>query len=262
MIVVALLLATAASEPPLLVPSGKWQVEYAKSSCIISRAFGEGDAKVLFTLRPAPSSGTMRLWIIKPSPAGRGSRGNAKVALSGGYVPEYAEYASQTSNGMRVTSIDLPRATLVSLSKGDSIAIKADRWVNIRLQPSGFDKVMKEVEKCESDLLASWGFDLAAQTAIATPPQGRLYSFFNADDYPENELMRGISGSVGVRLKVEPDGRVSDCLVLEPSGSVGLDKQTCALALRRARYTPAVSREGRPLWSYTFERVTWMVVDM
>ena len=36
--------ATAVSEPPPigLLPSGKWQVEYAKSSCIISRAFGEG----------------------------------------------------------------------------------------------------------------------------------------------------------------------------------------------------------------------------
>jgi len=263
----ALLLAgtvkEANSETPLieLDPSGKWQVEYAKSSCIISRAFGEGNERMLLTLRPAPSSGTVRLWVIKPAPAGRGARGKAKVTLSSGFIPEFAEYASVSSSGMRVTSIDLPRVALDPLSKGDGISINAGRWVKVRLRPTGFDKVMKEVEKCESDLLTSWGFDKAAQTAIATPPKGRLSQFIEADDYPEFELVHAISGTVGVRLRIEPDGTVGDCVVLESSGSAGLDKQTCAVAKRRAHYAPAMSSEGKPLWSFTFERVTWMVVD-
>ena len=69
----------AEAAPATLVPLGKWQVEYAKSSCIISRAFGEGEQRILFTLRPAPSSETVRFWIIKPGPGGRGARGNAEV---------------------------------------------------------------------------------------------------------------------------------------------------------------------------------------
>jgi TonB family protein len=251
-----------ATAPPELLPSSKWQVEYAKSSCIISRAFGEGEQRILFTLRPAPSSETVRFWIIKPGPAGRGGGGKADVTLSGGFVPEFAEFASVTSNGMRVTSIDLPRGTLEPLAKGDKIAIKAGRWVNMSLRLPGFDKVMAEIDKCESDLLTSWGFDKAAQTSIAIPPKGRLAGVFVADDYPEEALAAAISGTVGVRLKIEPDGTVSDCAVLESSGAPVLDKQTCLVAKRRGLYTPAISREGRPLWSFTFERITWQVVDM
>jgi TonB family protein len=254
--------AVPEAEPGALVPLGKWQVEYAKSSCIISRAFGEGEQRILFTLRPAPSSETVRFWIIKPGPGGRGARGNADVSLSGGFIPKFAEYASVTSNGMRVTSIDLPRETLESLAKGDLIAIKASRWVNVSLRLPGFDKVMTEIKKCEADLLTSWGLDAAAQTAIATPPKGRLAPVFVSDDYPEEALDNAISGTVGVRLKVEPDGTVSDCTVLESSGAPVLDRQTCLVAKRRGHYTPAMSREGRPLWSFTFERITWQIVDM
>lgn len=265
MIVFAFLLAAAApaAQPPAeLLPSGKWQVEYAKSSCIISRSFGEGDDKVLFTLRPAPSSETVRFWIIKPGPKARGGRGNADVTLSGGFAPEFAEYASVASNGMHVTSIDLPRATLNSLAKGDRISIKAGKWVHLSMRPTGFDKVMTEIDRCESDLLAIWGLDRAAQTAIAVPPKGRLAGVFVANDYPEEALMAGRSGTVGVRLKIEPDGTVSDCTVLESSGTPILDKQTCAVAERRGRYTPAMSHDGRQLWSFTFERITWQMVDM
>jgi protein TonB len=73
--------------------------------------------------------------------------------------------------------------------------------------------------------------------------------------------MAGIGGTTGVRLRIEPDGKVSECAVIESSGSAGLDKQTCAVSKRRGRYTPAIGHDGKPLWSFTFERITWMVVD-
>jgi TonB family protein len=262
MILVALLLgAASAAAPAELSPSGKWQVEYAKSSCIVSRAFGEGDQRTLFGLKPAPYSETVPLLIIKQSAPGRSARGEAQVSLSGGFVPEFASYATVTSSGTRVTMINVPRATLDSLANGDSITIKADRWANVTLNPTGFDKVMKAVDACESDLLVSWGFDKAAQAAVATRPKGRLANAFKGDDYPENELMAGIGGTTGVRLRIEPDGKVSECAVIESSGSAGLDKQTCAVSKRRGRYTPAIGHDGKPLWSFTFERITWMVVD-
>lgn len=270
MMLAALMLAGAVeaaeqkTEPPPteLLPSGKWQVEYAKSSCIISRAFGDGEQRMLFGMKPAPYSDNARLLLIEPSSRGRGDRGEAKVVLSGGYVPDYSDYASVTSSGARVTTIDVPRATLDSLAKGDSITIKAGRWVNATLRPTGFGKVMQALDECESDLLTSWGFDKAAQAAVATRPKGRLAGVFKADDYPDNDLMAGNSGTTGVRLRIELDGRVSECVVVESSGSRGLDEQTCAVAKRRARYSPAVGHDGKPLWSFSFERITWMIMDM
>jgi TonB family protein len=247
--------------PTVLEPSGKWQVEYAKSSCIVSRAFGEGDQKTLFGLKPAPYGEAVALLIVQPSPKGRGVWGKAEVQLSSGFVPEFADYQSVTANGMRVTTIGLPRATFGPLVNGDSIAIQADKWVNVVLKPSAFDKALKALEDCESDLLTSWGFDKAAQTAVATRPKGELRGLIQPDDYPDRPLEAGIGGSVGFRLRIEADGKISECFLVESSGNADLDKQTCAVVRKRARFSPAVGHDGKPLWSFTFGRVTWMVAS-
>ena len=258
------LVAVAAADPsPVeLVPSGKWQVEYARSSCIVSRTFGEGPSRTLFGLKPAPYGEAVALLIVQPSPKGRGVWGEADVRLSSGFVPEFADYQSVTANGMRVTTIGLPRATFGPLANGDSIAIKAGKWVNVVLKPTAFDKALKALEDCESDLLTTWGFDKAAQAAVATRPKGELRGIVQPDDYPHRPLEAGIGGSVGFQLRIEADGKISECFIVESSANADLDKQTCAVVKKRARFAPAIAKDGKSMWSFTFGRITWMVVDM
>src|SRR4029450_8282584 len=213
--------APPSAGPPVveLLPSGKWQVEYAKSSCIVSREFGDGVNRTLCVLKPAPYSDTVAMLIAQPSPKGRGVGGNAQIRLSGGLVPDHTNYASVTANGMRVTTISLPRAALDALAKGESIAIKADTWFNVVLKPTAFDKGLKVLEECESDLLTSWGFDKAAQAAIAKRPVGQIFGLIQPDDYPTEALESGIGGTVGGRMGVGAGGRISECVVLESSGA-------------------------------------------
>jgi TonB family protein len=246
---------------PELQASGKWTMEYAQSSCIISRVFGEGTERTIVAFKPAPYSENVQIVLIKPG-AGRVDRGDASVTFSSGYVPAYAYYSTTAVKGARVTLIDVPRAALDALAKGDTISIAAAKWIRLSIHPAGFDKVITALSDCESDLLSSWGFGKVAQDAVVTRPKGSLREAIKPDDYPESALDAGLGGTVGVRLRVETDGKVTDCLVVEKSGVPDLDKQTCAVAKRRALYTPAIGHDGKPLWSFTFERVTWMVVDM
>lgn len=260
MSLLAVLMAIAApTEAATLLPSGKWQVEYAKSSCIISRAFGEKPNGILFGMKPAPNSDFATLLIIQPAPKARGVSGAAEVRLSGGFVPEYADYSSVTANGMRVTTIGVPRATLDSLAKGDSIAVKAGNLVNVSLRPTAFDKALSALKECEADLLASWGYSRADQAALARPPQGSLRGLIRSDDYPSSLVEWGVQGTVGFRLRVEPDGSISECSITESSGSPALDKHTCKLITKRARYGPAIGHDGKPIWTFTFGRVSWML---
>jgi TonB family protein len=253
----AFLLAVAPAAAPFeLAPSGKWQVEYAKSSCIVSRAFGEGAQKLIFALKPAPYSDVVSIIIIQPAAKARGIRGKAEVKLSGGHVPESSDFTSVSANGMRVTTIELSRPALDAFAKGDSIAIRAGDRANVALRPSGFDKVRKAFDECEADLLESWGFSRAAQAAVAQYPKGNLAGLFSADDYPTQAIENHESGSVGIRMRVEPDGTLSECAVIESSGSAALDRTTCAVARKRARYAPALGKDGKPIWSFTFGRVT------
>ncbi len=254
-----LFLQAAATDSAVLTPSGQWQVEYAKSSCIISRAFGEKPKVTLFGLKPAPYSDHLSMLIIQPSPKGRGVTGDADIRLSSGFIPERPTYSSVTANGMRVTTISLQREALDALARGDSIAVKAGRWVDVALQPTGFDKALKALEECEADLLVSWGFSREAQAAIAERPKGTMQGLFRSDDYPASAIAQGAGGSVGIRVRIEADGKINECTVIESSGHADLDRQTCGLLKKRARYAPAVGHDGTPRWSFVFGRVTWRI---
>jgi protein TonB len=69
--------------------------------------------------------------------------------------------------------------------------------------------------------------------------------------YPQGPLQRGESGLVRYRLFVDTGGRVERCAIIESSGHAGLDRDTCALLSRRARFVSARNVDGSPMsWEY------------
>jgi protein TonB len=55
------------------------------------------------------------------------------------------------------------------------------------------------------------------------------------------------SGSVGVTIRVNPDGSVSNCRVARSSGNPSADALMCQLTLRYIRFEPAHDPYGRPV---------------
>lgn len=66
-------------------------------------------------------------------------------------------------------------------------------------------------------------------------------------NYPRKAEREGIEGSVGVRVAVGPDGRVSSCTVSRSSGSSDLDAAACDGMTRYARFNEALDRDGNPI---------------
>lgn len=69
---------------------------------------------------------------------------------------------------------------------------------------------------------------------------------------PDREYRRlsatGISsGSVGVTIKVNTDGSVSNCRIARSSGDGSIDALMCELTLRYIRFQPARDPSGRPV---------------
>lgn len=69
---------------------------------------------------------------------------------------------------------------------------------------------------------------------------------------PDREYRRlastGIrSGSVGVTIKVNTDGSVSNCRVARTSGDASIDALMCQLTIRYVRFRPALDDRGRPV---------------
>jgi protein TonB len=55
------------------------------------------------------------------------------------------------------------------------------------------------------------------------------------------------SGSVGVTIRVSPDGNVSNCRIARSSGDGSIDALMCQLTLRYIRFEPARDPDGRPV---------------
>ena len=87
--------------------------------------------------------------------------------------------------------------------------------------------------------------------------RGNLQAVFTPDDYPLFALWNEDQGTAKVRMEVDETGSVSDCAVVESSGSRSLDSATCRILEERARFTPAFDRTGRPVKDTYEQRITW-----
>ena len=82
-----------------------------------------------------------------------------------------------------------------------------------------------------------------------TASRGDLRTVFSADDYPVSAQRNGEEGTVQAQLAVDQTGRVVACKVIRSSGSDSLDKATCNILQRRARFIPARNAKGEPVAS-------------
>jgi protein TonB len=94
----------------------------------------------------------------------------------------------------------------------------------------------------------------------AAVAKGDVRTLITADDYPAAALRNDETGSLRARLSIAANGRVSDCAIVETSGSKALDSTTCKILKARARFTPALDSDGLPTaGSYVTPTITWQL---
>ena len=92
---------------------------------------------------------------------------------------------------------------------------------------------------------------------VVRPPQElrTAQSYIVRDDYPP--AAGGAHGTVRISLFVDKQGRGIGCEIRRSSGSAVLDFTACNLLKRRARYTPAVDRNGNPSVGIIEQQIEW-----
>ncbi|MCW3848439.1 energy transducer TonB [Sphingomonas sp. LB-2] len=118
----------------------------------------------------------------------------------------------------------------------------SEREVSLTLPPSAFAE--RDLERCLADARIK---ERGSGATVVTPPRlrGRQENLMTPDDYPGSAIRTQTSGTVTVRLTVTAYGYASDCAVIASSGSEVLDKATCGIYSRRARFEPALDAQGR-----------------
>ena len=95
----------------------------------------------------------------------------------------------------------------------------------------------------------------------AEPLDGSLQGLFTSEDYPAPALDHGDQGEVGIVIRTDPKGAITNCVIEETSKSKDLDKQTCEVVRRRAKFKPALDGQGRAVAGEYRSRIVWKIED-
>lgn len=92
-------------------------------------------------------------------------------------------------------------------------------------------------------------------------PRGRPAEWVTADDYRSRWIVEELTGTARFRLTVGASGRVTGCEITRSTGHAALDRATCDLVTRRARFTPARNGNGEAVAGTYENAVVWQLPD-
>jgi hypothetical protein len=99
-----------------------------------------------------------------------------------------------------------------------------------------------------------------ALQVVAAQPAGGLPNWFSPDDMPAGIQQSMNTYIVGTSTTVGPNGRPINCQIDHPTADPNLDALTCALILRRARFTPARWIDGSAAYGLYRMPVKWTTI--
>jgi TonB family protein len=97
---------------------------------------------------------------------------------------------------------------------------------------------------------------LLLNAVVAATPATPL-PWYTFEDYPMQAFERQWKGAATFELLVGPNGRPANCTVTQSTGYAALDRQTCFIAMHRARFTPARGPDGAPAYGTYRSMVNW-----
>jgi TonB family protein len=251
-----------------LAPIGNWNVEYAENMCILSHGFGTGDSQVTVGFRPWPMGEKTEVVLISHDSSSTASRygKGATLSLSPAGRELEGDYWSYwlPQRKMRLVTLTVEQAALADLqsASGVTIAIPKGAWVSVTL-PSNIKAALNALDKCDDDLLRTWGVDPAEKAVIAKPAQPLPGSedWITDADYPSDAIRNFQQGTVIMVWTIGTDGRATNCIPVIKSGVALLDQTACNAITRRGRYHPALDKDGKPVSSHNTRRVVWRLPE-
>lgn len=101
----------------------------------------------------------------------------------------------------------------------------------------------------------------AAFTPVGPVPRNGPIGWITNDDYSTSDLRRGNEGTARYRLVVGSDGQVDACEITSSTGHASLDRTTCRLIERRARFNAATNSSGERVVGTYSGVVTWRIPE-
>lgn len=100
---------------------------------------------------------------------------------------------------------------------------------------------------------------MASDQSSPPLPVGNPGEWISTADYPPEALMAHAEGTTALKLSIDAQGVISDCLVTTSSGSALLDDAACRILQERGHFTPATDANKKPVPSVFSTRLVWKI---
>lgn len=270
--------ASAKEKPPIsLAKTSKWEINYDDDSCHLLARFGEGPQSAIIRMTRYQPGDVFDLSLygepFKYVPS------TMAVKIAYGTAPADKQEAITGQSGNKVPLLILnkqrldhwtykPGATPPPITVAQEEQVKfIDLGIaggkRFRLETGSLGAPMAAMRTCVDDLVKKWGYDPVQQAQLSRPatPTKSPGSWLRNDDYPAGSLRNGHNGLVQFRLDIDPSGVVTGCYVLHRTNPDDFADLTCKLISKRAKFVPALGKDGQPVKSFFISKARFMIPD-
>jgi TonB family protein len=248
--------ATSAHASPLK-PIENWDIDYGETQCTAARSFGTAADPLILGIVPSISGNTYELLVSSQQYGPKfAEESQGSVSFGKAAIPSWMLHYG--GNGVKRT-IDQYRITAAQMEQARSaiaVELHSSRNGDYAFALSDMPALLDGLRKCTEDLQQYWNMN--RDDALARPAVGDMRSVFKGGDYPSEAVRREQQGTAQYQLLVDEKGAVAGCDVLRPSGIAALDSTGCEVIKERAKFSPAIDKQGKPVRSVvTTPPVQW-----
>jgi Gram-negative bacterial TonB protein C-terminal len=269
--------AQSSKGPLVLKPFSAWHVDYADDRCRLARQFGEGEQKVFaFFDRYGPDD-FFKLTLAGKPVSTWAEKAEAAVQFGPAEAEQMLYFLKGTVADNMPALIFTSRVRIAPASAAEQLAIKArddDEWIELTpvslereaairylsvgkplrrpviLETGSMRAPIAALNKCIDNLVTYWGVDVEKHKNLTARVKPLVNPGKWSIDYPVKMLRVGQPAIVEFRLSVDTDGKPTTCHIQSTTRPKEFDAAVCGWIMKRARFSPALDAEGKPLASY------------
>lgn len=258
-----------------LEPVIPWNIDFGENRCRLTRIFGSAENRHLVMVEQAAPGGNFGLTLAGSELANFRTAGTVDLGLERdepmttresfgkGLIPDLgpalifgnvAIGTSQPAGPLRAVGIDLEEVATV-----DRVVLHRGKTV-LSFETGNMKEPFAALNSCTDDLLVQWGLDPAAHRSHVPPKWTNESAVVQRiiAVYPSAARRTGEQAIFRMRVTVEADGSVSDCLMEESTVTKRLESPACK-EMQRAVFDPARDAQGQPMRSFFATTVTYVI---
>ncbi len=255
-------LATQPTGTAALQPTSKWNVDFGDAHCIAMRNYRTEAAPLMLAFKPSPVGDVMQVSVVRPGGKTGADQYPGTLTIGAGAPVQISVLGYHAASGKnRVASVNLRMEQFAPLRTASAVRLRSAQEIDATFALTNMAPVTHALDRCVTGLRERWnlGEPHAGSVRDLPHPIVALGSQFTSDDYPHVALIKDAGGSVAMTMLIDERGKVASCMVTATSGYASLDAQSCSIMVLRAKFAPAVGKDGKPIKSGITQVVKWMV---